>query len=98
MPGSMPPSPTSEEGPPGLPPVGEPSAPTAGQRAAYSLGSSVAAAWIVLLRLTMRVAWSGREHAEKLAAGDEGCLLAFWHEHLMIMRWAIIPRSCCLSD
>jgi lysophospholipid acyltransferase (LPLAT)-like uncharacterized protein len=86
---------------PGAPPPAgaAPAPPTLRQRAAFSLGSLIAAAWIVLLRVTLRFRWTGREHARRIAESGEACLLAFWHEHLMIMRWGTprMPSTALVS-
>jgi len=85
------PSPSRSD--PGAPPLPR------GRRTAYSLGSLVAATIARLLWRTLRVRWGGREHPARVLASGEPCILAFWHEHLLLMRygWAYRPATALVS-
>jgi lysophospholipid acyltransferase (LPLAT)-like uncharacterized protein len=63
-----------------------------GDRVLVSLGSLILAALVFILGKTGRLRWVGREGLEEVADEGERYVLAFWHEHALLMRYGSLKR------
>ena len=69
------------------------------QRAALSLVPPVAAAYIRVLRRTMRISFRGREVTERARKESGSYILAFWHSRFLLMPYGYPgPRMTILSS
>lgn len=69
-------------------------APTADRRSAVLV---LVATWFIrALRATVRLRFHGEETIRAWEHGDQRFLLAFWHRHLLLMRYAYRGRRMCV--
>lgn len=55
---------------------------------------------LILLTATCKVRWHNRETLEQIADQNQGLLLSFWHENVLIIPWLLRNRNwgCMVSD
>lgn len=55
---------------------------------------------LLLLTATCKVRWHNRETLESMTSDEQGFLLSFWHENVLIIPWLLRHRGwgCMVSD